>query len=283
MGRKIKNRKKIKNIIPAAINSEEQWEVLEAHILKLEGQLHEIKVQKEAEITTTLETGRKEGYILGCQEQLEAVRQVVDIGGGASHQLSTSFTSNANTTSNPILPIPSSVRKPHKITILQLDLQNPWGSLSWRHHCSHPCKPSASICHLFCYTTDNCKHIPLVPSSSAETTKIVWHAYGIQSAKPIVRAPIMNSFVASPIHHTPLIPESITQSPHINFFHYILSKFIPGIVSYSLSVSHSSWFYFGGNEGVTLWGGTLVLGSRGCGLCLAMFGPFHQYSVGFHV
>ena len=61
------SRKKIKNTTPAAVTSEEPWEVLEAHILKLKGQLQEIVVQKEAEIAAALETGKKEGYILGCQ------------------------------------------------------------------------------------------------------------------------------------------------------------------------------------------------------------------------
>jgi len=46
----------------------------EAHISKLEGQLCEIEAQREAKITAALELGRKEGYIKGCQERLEAAR-----------------------------------------------------------------------------------------------------------------------------------------------------------------------------------------------------------------
>src|SRR5882762_5694577 len=118
MGKKTKNRKKIKNMIPAAVNSEDPQEVLEAHISKLEGQLHEIEIQKEAEIAATLETGRKEGYILGCQERLEAARQVVDIAGSMSCQLSTSFTGGTDTKSTAIA---SAIRTPRDITALHSD------------------------------------------------------------------------------------------------------------------------------------------------------------------
>jgi hypothetical protein len=64
MEKKTKNRKKIKNTIPTAINSKDPQEVLEAHILKLEGLLYEIEIQKEVEITATLEMGRKESTFL---------------------------------------------------------------------------------------------------------------------------------------------------------------------------------------------------------------------------
>ena len=50
----------------------------------LESQLCEIEVQKEAEIAAALETWKKEGYTLGCQERVEAARQVVDIAGTES-------------------------------------------------------------------------------------------------------------------------------------------------------------------------------------------------------
>jgi hypothetical protein len=92
------------------------------YILKLEGQLHEIEVRKEAEIATALEMGRKEGYILGCQERLEAARQVVDIQGGTSCQLLTLFISDADTTSTAVPPITSAICVPHEITALQSDL-----------------------------------------------------------------------------------------------------------------------------------------------------------------
>ena len=207
MGKKTKNRKKIKNSIPTTFDLEE---VLQARILKLEYQLHEIEVQKEAEIAAALETGRKEGYILGRQERLEAARQVVDITG--------------------------TIRAPRDITALHSDSRNPWGGLSWRHRRSHPHKPSACIRHHPFYTTDNRKQVPLVPSST-EIVETVRHPYGIGSAKPAIRAPITNSFVASPIHHTPLVSESILQPLlHTTFFHYILFKFVPGMVSYTFSV-----------------------------------------------
>jgi hypothetical protein len=233
MGKKTKNRKKIKNTIPTAVNSEDPQEVLKAHISKLEGQLHEIQIQKEAEIAAALEMGRKEGYILGCQERLEAVRQVVDITGSTSRQLSTSFTGGTDTKSTAIA---SAICTPRDITALHSDSQNPWGSLSWRHCRSHPCKLSTCIRHHPFYTTDNHKHIPCVQLSSTETIEMVRHPYGIGSAKPVIQAPIVNSFIALPVHHTPLILESIAQSPHITFSRYILSKFIPGIVSYLFSV-----------------------------------------------
>jgi hypothetical protein len=236
MGKKTKNRKKIKNIIPAAVNSEDPQEVLEAHILKLEGQLHEIEMQKEAEIATALETGRKEGYILGCQERLEAVRQVVNIAGSTSRQLSTLFTGDADTKSTAVPPIASAIRTPRDITALHSDSRNPWRSLSRRHCRSHPHKPSVCIRHHPFYTTDIHKHVPLMPSSSTETVEMVQHPYRIGSVKPVIQAPIANPFVALPVHHTPLIPESIAQSPQITFSCYILSKFIPGIVSYSFSI-----------------------------------------------
>src|ERR1700685_4311924 len=50
---------------PFTVDSEEPWEVFQAHISKLEGQLHEIVVQKEVEIMAALKTGKKGGYILG--------------------------------------------------------------------------------------------------------------------------------------------------------------------------------------------------------------------------
>jgi hypothetical protein len=213
MGKKIKNRKKIKNSIPATFDLEE---VLQARTLKLEYQLREIEVQKEAEIAATLEMGKKEGYILGCRERLETARQVADVSGGASRQPSTTFTSNANTNteSATIPPIASAICTPREVTALQSSSPNPWGSLSRRHRHSHPCKPSVHARHLpFHYTTDNHKHIPLISSSSTETIETIRHPYGIRSVKPVIRAPIANSFVASPIHHTPLTSESITQSP----------------------------------------------------------------------
>src|SRR5882762_3140953 len=125
MGKKTKNRKKIKNAIPAAVNSEDLQEVLEAHISKLEGQLCEIEIQKEVEIAAALEMGRKEGYILGCQERLEAVRQVVDIAGSTSCQLSTSFTGDTDTKSTTIA---SAICTPRDLTALHPDSRNPWGS-----------------------------------------------------------------------------------------------------------------------------------------------------------
>ena len=51
MGNKMKNRTKIKNTMPITVDLEE---VLEACILKLECQLHEIEVQKEVEVAAAL-------------------------------------------------------------------------------------------------------------------------------------------------------------------------------------------------------------------------------------
>jgi hypothetical protein len=158
------------------------------------------------------------------------------------------------------------------ITALHSDLWNPWGSLSRQHCCSHSHKPSVCIHHHLFYITDNHKHVPLVLLSSTETIEMVQHLYGIGFAKPVIWAPIANSFVALPTHHTPLIPKSIAQTPHIIFSHYILSKFIPGRVFYLFSVFSQFTFSFGGDEGVVLWGGALVLGSGGCRLCLVLFG-----------
>jgi hypothetical protein len=189
MEKKTKNRKKIKNTKPAAVDPEEPWEVLQEHISKLEGQLHEIAVQKEVEIAATLETGKKEGYILGCQERLETARQVVDITGDVSCQLSMTFTgdANTNTKSTTILLIASAICTPHEVTTLQSSSPNPWGSLSWRHRHSHPCKPSPPVHHHpFCYTMDNHKHIPLIPLLLTQTVETVQHPCGIGSAKPII-------------------------------------------------------------------------------------------------
>jgi len=145
------------------VNSGDPRGVLGAHISKLESQLHEIEIQKEAEIAAALETGRKEGYILGCQERLEAARQVVDIAGSTSRQLS--FTGGADTKSTAIA---SAICTPRDITALHSDSRNPWGSLSRRHCRSHPRKPSTCIRHHPFYTTDNRKHIPRVRLSSTE-------------------------------------------------------------------------------------------------------------------
>ena len=120
--RKTKNRKKIKNSIPATFELEE---VLQARILKLEYQLREIEVQKEAEIAAALEMGRKEGYHLGCQERLEAARKV-------QVEVAETDTSNRDTVTTPIavLPIVPVIRAPREMSILHSGSQNPWGSLS---------------------------------------------------------------------------------------------------------------------------------------------------------
>jgi hypothetical protein len=99
---------------------------LEAHISKLEGQLHKIEAQREVEITAALELGRKEGYFKGCQERLEAVRQAVDVtGADMSHQLPATVTTDPVTGSTTILPSASASYIPRKITVLQSSLWNP--------------------------------------------------------------------------------------------------------------------------------------------------------------
>ena len=121
MGKKAKNRKKIKNSIPATFELEE---ILQARILKLEYQLREIKVQKEAEIAAALETGRKEGYRLGRQERLEAVKKQVEI--------AETDMSNCDTVTRPVtvlLTMPV-IRAPREMSALCSGSQNPWGSLS---------------------------------------------------------------------------------------------------------------------------------------------------------
>ena len=160
--------------------------------------------------------------------------------GGVSRQPLMMFTGDTDTNieSTTIPPIASAIRTPREVTALQSSSPNPWGSLSRRHCRSHPHKPSTHIRRRpFCYTMDHHRHIPLIPSSTTGTIETVRHPYGIGSVKPVIRAPIANLFVASPIHHTPLISESITQSPlHITFFHHILSKFVPRMVSHLFSI-----------------------------------------------
>jgi hypothetical protein len=142
MGKKTKNKKINKNLIPATTDSARSNDILfevKAHISKLEGQLCKIKAQREVEITAALESGRKEGYIKGCQERLEAARQVVDVtGADTSHQLSATITTDPVTRSTTILPSASASYIPHKITALQSSSQNPWASLNWQHRQSHP-------------------------------------------------------------------------------------------------------------------------------------------------
>src|SRR5258705_373755 len=148
MGKKAKNKKINKNPIAATTDPARSNDILfefEAHISKLEGQLREIEAQREAEIAATLELGRKEGYIKGCQERLEAARQAVDVAdANTSRQLPATFTTDPVTGSTTILPIaPANI--PCEIPALQSGSPNPWGSLSRRHRRSHPHKPSAHI------------------------------------------------------------------------------------------------------------------------------------------
>jgi hypothetical protein len=169
MGKKSKNRKKIKNSIPATFNPEE---VLQARILKLEYQLCEIEVQKEAEVAATLEMGRKEGYHLGCQERLEAVRNV-------QVEVAETDMSNRHVVTRPVailLTMPV-IRAPRETSILHSGSQNPWGSLSQQHCRSHPCKPSIHIHHHpLRYTMDNHMDVAPVPSpSSICTVETVQH------------------------------------------------------------------------------------------------------------
>ena len=108
MGKKTKS-KINKNLTPTTTDSAHSNDILfefEAHITKLEGQLCKIEAQRGAEIATALESGRKEEYIKGCQERLEAVKQAVDITGAhTSQQLQATFTTNPVTGSTTILPI----------------------------------------------------------------------------------------------------------------------------------------------------------------------------------
>jgi hypothetical protein len=223
MGKKTKNRKKTKNLIPATSDLEE---VLQAQISKLEYQLREIKMQKEAEIAATLETGRKEGYHLGCWESLEAVRKV-------QVEVAETDTSHHDVVTRPVAVLPSIpvVHAPRKTSILQSGLRDPWGSLSWRHRHSHPRMPSVRVRHHpFRYTTDNHMDVTPIPSpSSIHTVETVQHPYGIGSAKPIIR-------LGTPIQHMPFIPRSIAQLHHITPSHCILPRFIQAIVSCSLSI-----------------------------------------------
>ena len=116
MGKKTKNRKKIKNSIPATFEPEE---VLQARILKLECQLREIEVQKEAEIAAALETGRKEGYHLGRQERLEAVKKQVEI--------AEMDTSNCDAVTRPVTVLLTTpvICAPRKMSALCSGSQNP--------------------------------------------------------------------------------------------------------------------------------------------------------------
>jgi flagellar biosynthesis/type III secretory pathway protein FliH len=120
MGKKTKNKKINKNLIPATTDSAVLNNILfefEAHISKLEGQLREIEAQREAEIAAALESGRKEGHIKGCQERLEAVRQAVDVtGADTSRQLPATFTTNPVTGSITILPSASASYILHEIS-----------------------------------------------------------------------------------------------------------------------------------------------------------------------
>ena len=190
MGKKAKNKTKNKNLIPATTKSACSKEVLfefEAHISRLEGQLHKIELQKEVDIAAALEMGRKEGYILGCQEKVEAARQAVDVADAdTSRQLPATFTTDPVTGSTTILPIaPANI--PREIPALQSSSPNPWGSLSRQHRHSHPHKPSAHIHRrLFYYTMDNCRHAPLIPSPATGTVETVWHPYGIGDRKSVV-------------------------------------------------------------------------------------------------
>ena len=242
MGKKTKNKKINKNPIPATTDSARSNNILfefEAHISKLEGQLREIEARREAEIAAALESGRKEGYIKGCQERLEAVRQAVDVtGADASRQLPAAFPTDSVTGSTTSLPSASASYIPREITVLRSSSRNPWGGLSRRHRRSHPCKPSSHIRHHpVVNTTNNCIHTPVAPPPSFQTFEMVRHPYGIGPVKPVIRTPIANSFVAPPVHHTPLISESISQPLlRTTFFHYILFKFVPGMVSYTHSV-----------------------------------------------
>jgi hypothetical protein len=223
MGKKSKNRKKTKSSIPATFDLEE---VLQAQILKLEYQLREIKVQKEAEIAAALETGRKEGYHLGRQERLEAARNV-------QVEVVETDTSNRDVVTRAVAVLPTMpvIRAPRETSVLHSGSQNPWGSLSRRHRRSHPCKPSVHICHHpLCYTTGNHMDVTPIPSpSSIRTVETVQHPHGLGSAKPIIR-------LETPVHHIPFIPGSIAQLQHITPSPYKLPRFIKGIVSCSLSI-----------------------------------------------
>jgi hypothetical protein len=190
-------------------------------------------VQKDVEIATALETVKKEGYILGCQERLETARQVVNIMGGMLRQLSMTFTgyANTNTESTTVLPIASAIHILCEVDMLQSSSPNPWGSLSQQHHHSHLCKLSVHVHHHpFHYTMDNHTDVTPIPSpSSIHTVETVQHPYGIGSPKPVIR-------LGAPIHHIPFIPGSIAQLYHIMLSHYISPRFIQGIVSCSLSI-----------------------------------------------
>jgi hypothetical protein len=78
-------------------------------------------VQKEIEIAAALDTRRKEGYILSCQEWVEAARSEVDIAGGVSSQLLKLFISDADTKSATTPAITSAIHIPREITALQSD------------------------------------------------------------------------------------------------------------------------------------------------------------------
>ena len=136
---KTKKKKTATNPIFTAADSASSKELkdilfeFEGQILKLENQLHESEVQKNVEIAAKLEMG-KEGYILGCQERLDVVRQAVDITGDMSHQTSVMFT-NTKTSDGPtlVLSIVQPTHMPHNMSALCSGQQNPWASLSQRH------------------------------------------------------------------------------------------------------------------------------------------------------
>jgi hypothetical protein len=115
-GKKTKNRKKIKNTIPVTTDSEEPWEVLEAQILKLEGQLCEIEVQKEAEIAAELEAGRKVHSWLSRKGRSCKVSSGHHR--GVSPQLLKLFTNDADAKSAAILSVASAIHIPCEITML---------------------------------------------------------------------------------------------------------------------------------------------------------------------
>ena len=81
-------------------------------------------MQKEAEIAATLETGRKEGYHLGHQKRLEAVKKQVEI--------VEMDTSNCDTVTRPttVLLTAPVIHAPREMSALHSGSQNPWGSLS---------------------------------------------------------------------------------------------------------------------------------------------------------
>ena len=192
---KTKKKKTATNLISTAADSAGSKELkdilfeFEGQISKLENQLRESEVQKNVEIAAALETGKKEGYILGCQKRLDVARQAVDIAGDTSHRTSATFT-NTKTPDGPalVLSIAQLTHMPRDMSALCSGQLNPWASLSRRHRRSHP--RSSSVClppkPFYCVTDSHNLNSVTPPSLPIRAIETVQHPHRIGVAKPVI-------------------------------------------------------------------------------------------------